>query len=327
MRIFIALSLLSLAATGKVAAHESRPLFVEMKEVSGSRIEIDWTAPGTVDLSNAPRLALAAPCVERAVLGEDMRSGKMIYDCAISDAVLQIEWPVFNPSISTLIRMSYANGETRSAILDPSETEWRAPAPENFTGVSQSYFTLGVSHIFGGVDHLLFLAGLLIIAGTPRRVLVTVTGFTLAHSLTLALVALGLLRVSVPATEAVIALSIVFLATEIARGDKTTLTWRRPVLVASAFGLAHGAGFAAALGEIGLPQTEKIAALLFFNLGVEAGQIGAIFAAFAAFSLARRAVSAAALTPDMKKVERIAAYALGILAGFWFMERLAALAA
>ncbi|NWG92876.1 MAG: HupE/UreJ family protein, partial [Parvularculaceae bacterium] len=150
-------------------------------------------------------------------------------------------------------------------------------------------------------------------------------GFTIAHSVTLALVALGLLRVSVPAVEAVIALSIVFLATEIARGDKTTLAWRRPVLVASAFGLAHGAGFAAALGEVGLPKTETLGALLFFNLGVEAGQVAIIAAVFAMLFAVRRAVPIIAALLRLGLFRRAGGYALGVVSGYWFIERAAAL--
>ncbi len=118
----------------------------------------------------------------------------------------------------------------------------------------------------------------MVIAGTWRRILITITGFTIAHSITLALSALGLVRVPIPAVEAAIALSIVFLAVEIVRGDKTSLTYRYPIAVSSSFGLLHGFGFAAVLGETGLPQTEIPAALLFFNVGVELGQIAFVLA-------------------------------------------------
>lgn len=316
--IFAVVFLSSLAAPA--FAHDSRPLFIELAETPGG-VVLKSTAPAAVDPANAPRVTLADPCVETRRAGGDPRQQQAIYNCAIGNAQVNIDWPLFNPSLSTLIRVTFASGETRTAILDPSENEWRAPELENFEGVARSYFTIGVDHIIGGVDHLLFLAGLLVVAGTARRTLVTVSGFTLAHSLTLALVALGVLNVSVPATEAVIALSIVFLATEIARGDKSTLAWRRPVLVASAFGLVHGAGFAAALGEIGLPKSETVAALLFFNIGVEAGQIAIIAAAFIALIALRRAQ-----VPKFGtgwSAVKIAGYALGVISGYWFIERLA----
>ena len=310
---------------GAAAAHDSRPLFIELTETADGGIDLRTTAPTAVDRENAPRVTLKAPCVETRRAAPDPRRQRALFDCAISDAAIEIDWPAFNPSISTLIRATYANGQTKTAILEPSETEWRAPAPDDFEGVARSYFRIGVGHIVGGVDHLLFLAGLLLIARTARRTLVTVTGFTLAHSLTLALVALNLVRVSAPATEAVIALSVVFLAVEIARGDRSTIAWRRPILVAAAFGLVHGAGFAAALGEIGLPKTETVAALLFFNVGVEAGQIAIIAGAFFAVAALRRLPALSQRGAAPASLHRVAGYALGIVSAYWFIERVGVL--
>lgn len=326
LRAVIGLAVLAVAAVSPARAHDSRPLFIELTESDGLRVDLKSMAPAAVTREDAPRVALKAPCTEERREAADPLRQRAVYVCAIKDAAITINWPSFNPSLSSLIRVVYANGETRTAILDPSSTEWHAAAPDSFSGVAKSYFRIGVEHIAGGVDHLLFLGGLLIIAGGFRRTLVTITGFTLAHSLTLALVALGLVRISVPATEAVIALSIVFLATEIVRGDRTTLAWRRPVLVASAFGLVHGAGFAAALDEIGLPKTETLAALFFFNVGVEAGQIVAIATVFAAALLARRfALLSSAGGIDAPLAQRVAGYGLGAISAYWFIARLAAL--
>lgn len=326
MRALFAVVLVCAAGqAGGAAAHDSRPLFIELTEIAGGAIDLRTTAPNAVSGENAPRVTLEAPCVETRRAAPDPRRQRALYDCAISDAAIKIDWPAFNPSISTLVRATYANGQTKTAILEPSETEWRAPAPDDFEGVARSYFRIGVDHIVGGVDHLLFLVGLLIIAGTARRTLVTVTGFTLAHSLTLALVALNLLRVSIPATEAVIALSIVFLAVEITRGDRSTIAWRRPILVASLFGLVHGAGFAAALGEIGLPKTETVAALLFFNVGVEAGQIAIIAGAFLAVTAWRSLPTGLTFGWPSASFHRVAGYALGVVSANWFIERAVAL--
>jgi hypothetical protein len=324
LRFLLIVSILFFSGAHAALAHDSRPLFIELTEVGGD-VELKYTAPTAVGIENAPAVRLETPCAETRRTGPDPRRQSALYDCDLADAMISIDWPSYNPSISTLIRITFASGETKTAILEPAQTLWRAPSPENFAGVATSYFRIGVEHIAGGIDHLFFLAGLLIIAGTARRTLVTVTGFTLAHSLTLALVALGLLRVSVPATEAVIALSIVFLATEVARGDRTTLAWRRPALVASAFGLVHGAGFAAALGEIGLPKTETIAALLFFNIGVEAGQIAIMAIVLAAmFAIGRLAPPAHAIA-KLGLVSRAGGYALGVISAYWFIDRVAAL--
>lgn len=320
---FVALAFILMLTTAR--AHDSRPLFVEIDAMSDGRIALRSAAPGAVDPGNAPVVELAPPCRDLAQSARELRRRQALYDCPSGETRLTIAWPVYNPSLSALVRVRYATGEVQTTILDPATREWTLPAPQSLTGVARSYFRIGVDHIIGGVDHLLFLAGLLLIARTPRRVFATVTGFTLAHSLTLVLVALGVVRISVPAIEAVIALSIVFLATEIVRNDRTTLAWRRPLVVASAFGLAHGAGFAAALSEIGLPKTETVAALLFFNLGVEAGQVGVIAAVFV-IALAARG---AGLThvPDPARLQGIAGYALGIVSTYWFLERCAALLA
>ncbi|MBW2190201.1 MAG: HupE/UreJ family protein [Deltaproteobacteria bacterium] len=184
-----------------------------------------------------------------------------------------------------------------------------------------------MQHILGGYDHLLFLVCLLLIAGTGRRILVTITGFTIAHSVTLALSALGVVRVPVAPVEAAIALSIVFLAVEIVRGDPDSLTYRYPIAVAASFGLLHGFGFAAVLGETGLPQTEIPAALFFFNLGVEVGQIAFVVGIIFVYQLARSALGALglrALAADrLHQLRTPAAYAVGSLASLWMIQRVA----
>jgi hydrogenase/urease accessory protein HupE len=197
--------------------------------------------------------------------------------------------------------------------------------------IAQYYLRLGMEHIIGGLDHLLFVFALLVIARTPRRVLWTVTGFTLGHSLTLSLAALGYVSLPVPPMEAAIALSIVFLAVEIARGDRQGLTYRYPLLVSCGFGLLHGLGFASALGEIGLVEDAMLWSLLFFNLGVEAGQL--LFIAVLALlvplfvragrTLQETAGQSFALQALAARVDLVAAYCIGIPASWWLVERLA----
>jgi hypothetical protein len=166
----------------------------------------------------------------------------------------------------------------------------------------------------------------MIVAGFNRKLLFAVTGFTIAHSVTLALATLGVVKVPVPPVEAVIALSIVFLATEIARGNKAGLTYRYPVTVSMSFGLLHGFGFAAVLGEIGLPAGEIPAALLFFNIGVEIGQvlfIGAVLivAALAAPLWKRKRIGKA--ESRHRLWQPTAAYLIGAVASYWMIERIA----
>ena len=306
-----------------VFAHDNRPLFINMTETGEHTVMVTWKTPVSVNLDNAPRIAITGCDVSRQGSVRQRLSGLDVYSCAdgLSENSLLIHYPLFNPSISSLVRIRFHDGQVHSIILDPGQGEWRIPAPATFASVVWDYFVLGVEHIFGGIDHLLFLAGLLYIAGTLRRILITVTGFTLAHSITLFLVALDVIRVSVPAVETVIALSIVMLACEIARNDRTTLTWRRPLLVACGFGLVHGAGFAAALTETGLPQTEKISALLFFNLGVEAGQLLIIAVVFTGLWAVSRLYRSLSHAYENRQLRLVFSYALGILSSFWFIER------
>ena len=312
-----------LLGSPSVFAHDSRPLFINITETGQHTVMVTWKMPPSVNLNNAPRIVLSGCNSSLQKTMQQRLTGSEIYSCekGLPETSLVIVYPLFNPSIASLVRIEFHDGEIHSIILEPGRNEWRIPAPETFASVVGDYFTLGVDHIFGGIDHLLFLAGLLYIAGTLRRILITVTGFTLAHSITLFLVALDVIRVSVSAVEMVIALSIVMLASEIARNDRATLTWRRPVLVACGFGLVHGAGFAAALTETGLPQTEKISALLFFNLGVEASQLLIIALVFMSLWFISRLTQSLPLAYDNKQLRLVFSYALGIVSSFWFIER------
>ena len=306
-----------------VFAHDSRPLFISIKEADNGNAIVNWKTPPFVNLNNAPRVALTSCNISRQGPLLQRLLGSEVYSCenGLSGNSLVIDYPLYNPSIASLLRVEFQTGEIHTVILDPSQREWNIPASTTLVSVVRDYFALGVGHIFGGIDHLLFLAGLLYIARTLRRILITVTGFTLAHSITLFLVALDVMRVSVSAVETVIALSIVMLASEIARNNHTTLTWRRPVLVACGFGLVHGAGFAAALAEIGLPQTEKISALLFFNLGVEAGQLIIIALVFISLWSVSRLNQSLLLAIDHRQLRLVFSYALGIVSSLWFIER------
>ena len=152
--------------------------------------------------------------------------------------------------------------------------------------------------------------------------LVTITGFTIAHSITLALSALQWVRLPVPPVEAVIALSIVFLATEIVKENKYTLTWRHPIAVSSSFGLLHGFGFAAALAEIGLPQTELLTGLVFFNVGVEVGQVAFACVALLVIALLKYCMALWLVRNRWeKRFGHVPAYAIGTVASYWLVER------
>jgi hypothetical protein len=208
-----------------------------------------------------------------------------------------------------LVRVRFLDGHTTTAVLSrssPSLTVRAAPAV-------LAYVRLGVEHILGGFDHLLFVLGLVLLV--KRRLLFTLTAFTVAHSLTLALAVLGVVRVPQAPVEAAIALSILFIAVELTR-EQPGLGARRPWLLAFGFGLLHGLGFAGALGEVGLPSGQVAPALLCFNLGVELGQLAFVAALLAAFALGSRLVAPGRVS------RRIPAYAIGALAAFWCLERI-----
>ncbi|NRB37156.1 MAG: HupE/UreJ family protein [Pseudomonadales bacterium] len=220
-----------------------------------------------------------------------------------------------------LLRIIEDENKTITAVLNTEHTRYVVPSikkvmPEDTAVV---YTVLGIEHILVGFDHLLFVACLVFISGTRKKLLMTITGFTLAHSITLMLSAKGLVNIPIQPVEAVIALSIIFLAWEIAKNNKNSLSLKYPVLVSSSFGLLHGFGFAAVLAEIGLPETEKLLALLCFNIGVEIGQLAFVAALFILFVLAAKLYTALTL----EKLRFPVSYFCGSLATIWMLQRLA----
>ena len=221
-------------------------------------------------------------------------------------------------SSEILFRFMRLDGETVSASISPSKPKYTFVSALSRSETIKTYTILGIEHILDGTDHLLFVACLVMIAGTLSKLLWTITGFTLAHSITLFLSALDVIRVPIPPVEASIALSIVFLAMEIAKGDKNSLTYRYPGLVSSSFGLLHGFGFASALMEIGLPQQEKIYALLFFNVGVEFGQIIFVLCILVVIWLMNLVWKSSSSIEWSKPV----AYIIGSISMMWLIERI-----
>ena len=304
-------------------ADDSRPLYVEIQEIDENTYALRLKVPPTIPAPNAPTIVLPEDCVEVRDSTSRM-TGQRRYLCeeSLSGREVSIRYPGYRPAVSTIVKFIGQSGETHTAIMGPQESAWRVPEAETKSGVAGDYTWLGIHHIWLGVDHLLFILCLIWIAGSPRRILTTITGFTLAHSVTLALSALDLIRVPVPPIEAVIALSVVFLATEIAKGKRNNLTWRYPIAVSGSFGLLHGLGFAAVLNEIGLPQTELVTGLLFFNAGVEIGQV--LFAAvvIAGLHLLKRVASYGMSEKALDTRLRYAmSYGVGCTAAYWLVER------
>ena len=310
------------------AAHDARPLAITLTKQEGGFFETSILVPPSVAADNIPVLEWPDNCVvEQAQGASPLASYSTLRPVACEGGIagkrLAIAYPIYNPSLPTLFRIEAADGSVSTQLLRPDKLDWTVPEKPSLMQVARDYLRLGVEHIWGGIDHLLFVAGLLLLAGTVRRVLLAVTGFTIAHSITLSLAALDLVHLPIAPVEAAIALSILFIAREIVRPNPDGLALRHPILVSSSFGLLHGFGFASVLQEIGLPRGELATGLLSFNIGVEVGQILFILAALGLFWMVRRALKLGqSLSFGIAgRPRRIAGYALGIPAAFWFVER------
>lgn len=334
MKFAVHSSLLFLLAVASAShAHDARPNYVQVTETAPNTYSVMWKVPATVPGASLPYPTLPGDCAaERQAAWREAGAefmGQQTYACdtGLSGRTVGIRFPIVNPSLSTLYKVRFANGEEHLKILKPGQDDWTVPDAESRFGVAKEYTLLGVEHIWAGIDHLLFVACLLFVARTPRRLLITITGFTIAHSITLALSTLDLVRIPTPPVEAAIALSVVFLAWEIARQDDASLAYRFPVTVSASFGLLHGFGFAAVLRDIGMPQTELPTALLFFNVGVEIGQVLFVLVLLVSF-FTLRPVLARLLSTVKRPVTQWqpltvpAGYLIGCVASYWMIDRI-----
>lgn len=325
--LFIALLLSGL---GLARADEMRPAYLEFREISAGTYDVVFKVPARGPdqrLSLYTRLPddckIVSP-IETEFTGTAFVERSTIHrDGGLAGAEIAIDG-LAKTSTDALVRIQGLEGNSQTFRLSPSSPSLVvATAPTSFE-LAMTYTVLGIEHILIGLDHLLFVLCLMLVAGVGRKLLITITGFTLAHSVTLALATLGIVNVPVPPVEAVIALSIVFLASEILRGDKASLTYRYPVSVSMSFGLLHGFGFAAVLGEIGLPADEIPVSLLFFNVGVELGQLMFIAALLIVGWIAAAIYRAVAKrVPSPALWQPAAAYLIGTLATYWTIERIA----
>jgi hypothetical protein len=217
-----------------------------------------------------------------------------------------------------IVRAARSDGTVQSARLTPDRPSFSLVRAPTSMETAKTYLFLGVEHILGGIDHLMFVLALMLLIRERWMLLKTITAFTVAHSITLAAAALNWMQVPPAPIEATIALSICFAAAEVVRRDhgKFDLANRAPWIMAFTFGLLHGFGFGGALKEIGLPQSDVPLALLTFNLGVEAGQL-----LFVAAVLAVTAAIDRLLSLRVPKLRNVTAYAIGSVAAVWFIER------
>jgi hydrogenase/urease accessory protein HupE len=305
---------------GPVGADEMRPAALRLQALEDGGTAITWQLPTLGEDRRLPlRLMLnGAPYQESSATG--YRQGSYW----ISRLNMALTMPI-NVQVSglnstnteLLVSLSYLNGERETRRLqndtDVLEVDWREGASEG----AFAYIGLGFEHILIGADHLLFVAALMLLVTRLRLLVLTITSFTVAHSLTLAAASMGWLQLPIPPVEAVIALSIVFVAREIVMRERghEDISSRYPWVVAFCFGLLHGLGFASVLAEIGLPEGDRVLALLLFNVGVEFGQLVFVALLLLTIAVLKRLVPQALWRPTY------ASYGIGAIAAFWMIER------
>ncbi|GMQ87750.1 MAG: HupE/UreJ family protein [Gammaproteobacteria bacterium] len=323
-RLFCIAVLMGLFLAMPVSADEIRPALLDIKEQNTGLFAVTWKVPtrgdrvlaitpqlpGSLELVGSPTVQdVPGARIEHATYkntGESL-TGQTI----IIDGLLAVQTDV-------LLLIQLQDGTQHSAILRPASPEFTIPLEASKLQVAGDYWRMGTIHILEGVDHLLFVLALLLIVAGFGQLLKAVTAFTVAHSITLALATLGVVHVPAAPTEAIIALSILFLATEIVHkhNGQFSLTDRYPWVIAFIFGLFHGLGFAGALSEIGVPQHEVPLALFMFNVGVETGQLLFIAVALSLIALLKRLPITAP-----QGAWRLLPYSIGSVAAFWTIER------
>ncbi len=309
---------------GQAFAHELQPSSLEVRQLTSDRYEVIWKAPVYYKKPHPAKLQLPQ---QWQTVGEP--TIKQLSDSAMHRYVVSVPNGAIDGGIIRFIglestitdvfaRFIWLDGSQTTTMARPSQPFIEIVAQRSSWQVAGDYSVLGVEHILSGFDHLTFVFALLLIVSGTRRLLITVTSFTLAHSITLAAATLGMMWVPGPPVEATIALSILFLASELVKVNQgqSSLTAQYPWIVAFVFGLLHGFGFAGALNDVGLPQNEVPLALLMFNVGVELGQLFFI-AVILLLVMALRKVRI-----DWPAwAHQLPAYSIGGIAAFWLIER------
>jgi hydrogenase/urease accessory protein HupE len=321
-------------------AHEVRPAYLELHQTGAETYDVLWKVPGQgEDLRLGLYVQLPEGCANltqpRGAFAANAYTERWSVRCAggLSGGTIRIAG-LSATLTDVLVRLERLEGTTHVTRLTPAMPSFVVEAAPSRMEIVRTYLALGVEHILTGVDHLLFVLGLLLLVRGFGKLVKTVSAFTVAHSVTLALATLGFVHVPSPPVEAVIALSIVFVAKEILRSrgrspsTQPSLTERQPWLVAFSFGLLHGLGFAGGLSEVGLPEGHIPLALMLFSIGVEVGHFSFIAAVFAFIALGRwmlRRVRLSPLRPQfLSWLRLLPPYAIGGTAMFWLIERLAA---
>jgi len=302
-------------------AHRFAPSLLRLVEVGEQEYNVVWKTPAQATSAVPLQPVLPDNCTALDDGAGEMegtgvvRSWRVRCTGGLIGKTLSVTGLAQNQA-SVLSSLETADQRFYQALLNTDNSEFLIPAEPTALAVMQEYSSLGIGHIWGGIDHLLFVFGLLLLVGGGRRLVWTITAFTLGHSITLSLVTLGYFEFPVAPVEFAIALSIFLLALELARKDRGGLFSHYPWWLAGGFGLLHGMGFAGALAEVGLPQGELPLALLFFNIGIEIGQLAFIFGVLGVWLVLRRPV-----LQWQQQLLPLPVYVLGSLSAMWCIER------
>ena len=318
------LALLLAALPWTARAHETRPIFLDLEATAPGQYALTWRTPvlagarlpvslrlpdGVKNLRRPEVIELPDSLLERRWI--DVGPGGL--------AGRRIEFPGLQLTITdVLVRIQLEDGRNWTTIVRPSQPWIEIEAAPTRLATARTFLVQGIDHILLGADHLLFVLGLLLLVRSTSMLVKTITAFTIAHSITLAIATLGYAALPTAPLNAAIALSILFLAPEILRYERgeTSFTIRHPWVVAFAFGLLHGFGFASGLSAIGIPPGEIPLALLTFNVGVEIGQLAFV----ALVLLLTRAFSQLDIHWP-RPVQLLPGYLVGVLGAFWTIQR------
>jgi hydrogenase/urease accessory protein HupE len=326
-RVLMAMVLAWLCLASSALAHEIRPAYLQIDATDSGSYDVVWKVPsrgGTV-LDIQPQFDPAFTLTETGEVALLEGFAVYLYRLSGEKELPGTEIAIVNlpqTRVDVLANVNLPDGTKHTFLMHPKRNTATIPQSASKWSVAATYARLGIEHILLGFDHLLFVLALIFLTKGFGRIVKTVTAFTVAHSITLSLAALGYVHVPGPPVEATIALSIMFLAVEILRAldGKETLTGRKPWLVAFTFGLLHGLGFAGALSRIGLPQMEIPLALASFNIGVELGQIAFVAVVFLGIITLERTLDVQRAWPIAAR--KAPAYAIGAVSAFWLIDRL-----
>jgi hydrogenase/urease accessory protein HupE len=315
--------LLALAASATARAHEIRPAYLEFRQTAPDTYAVLWKVPLFNNVPNSFSPLLPPQAKITSDISRETTNGTYYerYNLTIPGGLTGQTLTVTGPTAAladVLVRIVGADGGIQYLHINPATPTAVVEAAPGRWSAAETFFRLGIEHILMGVDHLLFVLGLMFIVRDRWMLLKTITAFTLAHSITLAVATLGYASAPLPPLNACIALSILFLGPEMVRVQRgeTSLTIQRPWLVAFAFGLLHGFGFASGLANLGLSRGEIPLALVSFNVGVEAGQLF-----FVVIILLLERAFRVLLMQWPRWVESLPSYTVGSLGAYWTIQR------